>query len=77
MEGRVAILVDGTPTAIIIPHIFVEEFQSVDDYSNRPYYATFNQNIKVLFHFSRQYLYPVFILRLLNFIPSIFRKACF
>ena len=27
MEGRVAILVDGTPTAIIIPHIFVEEFQ--------------------------------------------------
>lgn len=76
MEGRVAILVDGTPTAIIIPHIFVEEFQSVDDYSNRPYYATFIRILKYI-SFSRQYLYRVFILRLLNFIPSIFRKACF
>lgn len=76
MEGRVAILVDGTPTAIIIPHIFVEEFQSVDDYSNRPYYATFIRILKYI-SFSRQYLYRVFILHLLNFIPSIFRKACF
>ena len=55
MEGRVAILVDGTPTAIIIPHIFVEEFQSVDDYSNRPYYAAF---IRILKYITR-YLYCV------------------
>lgn len=36
-----AILIDGTPSVIIIPHLFAEEFQSVDDYSNRPYYAAF------------------------------------
>ncbi len=47
-EGRVAILVDGTPAAIIIPHLFVEEFQSVDDYSNRPYYASFIRILKYL-----------------------------
>ena len=36
-EGRIAILIDGTPAVIIVPHLFVEEFQGVDDYSNRPY----------------------------------------
>lgn len=47
-EGRVAILVDGTPAVIVVPHLFVEEFQSVDDYSNRPYYATFIRILKYL-----------------------------
>lgn len=47
-EGRVAILIDGTPAVIIIPHLFVEEFQSVDDYSNRPYYATFIRILKYI-----------------------------
>lgn len=47
-EGRIAILVDGTPSAIIVPHIFVEEFQSVDDYSNRPYYASFIRILKYI-----------------------------
>ena len=40
-EGRIAIIVDGTPAVMIVPHLFVEEFQSVDDYSNRTYYAAF------------------------------------
>lgn len=52
MEGRVAVLVDGTPAAIIIPHIFVEEFQSVDDYSNRPYYAAFIRILKYISFFT-------------------------
>lgn len=47
-EGRIGILVDGTPSVIIIPHIFVEEFQSVDDYSNRPYYASFIRILKCI-----------------------------
>ncbi len=47
-EGRVAILVDGTPAVIIVPHLFVEEFQSVDDYSNRPYYSAFIRILKYL-----------------------------
>lgn len=51
MEGRIAILIDGTPAALIVPHIFVEEFQSVDDYSNRPYYAGFIRILKYISFF--------------------------
>ena len=47
-EGRVAILIDGTPSVIIITHLFAEEFQSVDDYSNRPYYAAFIRILKYI-----------------------------
>lgn len=47
-EGRIGILVDGTPSVILIPHLFVEEFQSVDDYSNRPYYAAFIRLLKYI-----------------------------
>ena len=43
-----AILIDGTPSVIIIPHLFAEEFQSVDDYSNRPYYAAFIRILKYI-----------------------------
>lgn len=55
-EGRVALLIDGTPAAIILPHLFVEEFQSVDDYSNRPYYATFIRILKYLSFFIAVFL---------------------
>lgn len=45
-EGRIAILVDGTPTAIVVPYLFVENFQALDDYANRPFYATFTRWIR-------------------------------
>ena len=32
-EGRIAILVDGTPFALIVPYLFSENFQSLDDYA--------------------------------------------
>ncbi len=38
-EGRIAILIDGTPSALIIPYLFVENFQTMGDYSYKPYYA--------------------------------------
>lgn len=50
-EGRVAIIVDGTPSVIIVPYLFVESFQSFDDYSNRPYYATFTRWLKYISFF--------------------------
>lgn len=45
-EGRVCILVDGTPSAIIAPYLFIEYFQNMDDYLSRPYYATFIRWLK-------------------------------
>ncbi|MCR4861745.1 MAG: spore germination protein [Ruminococcus sp.] len=46
IEGRVAILVDGVPFAIVIPKLFCESFQTLDDYSFKPYYATFLRWLK-------------------------------
>lgn len=36
LEGRAAILVDGTPMVLTVPFLFVENFQTPDDYSFRP-----------------------------------------
>lgn len=32
LEGRVALVVDGTPAVLTVPHVFQESFQSNDDY---------------------------------------------
>ncbi|MBE6850440.1 MAG: spore germination protein [Ruminococcus sp.] len=40
LEGRVGILIDGTPFALVVPKLFVESFQALDDYNFKPYYAT-------------------------------------
>lgn len=60
-EGRVAVLVDGTPAVIIVPHLFVEEFQSVDDYSNRPYYAAFIRILKYISFFIAVFLPGIYV----------------
>ncbi|MDE5570001.1 MAG: spore germination protein [Ruminococcus sp.] len=46
IEGRVAILVDGVPYGIIIPRLFCESFQTLDDYAYKPYYAVFIRWLK-------------------------------
>ena len=43
IEGRVAVLVDGVPYAIIIPRLFCESFHTIDDYAFKPYYAVFSR----------------------------------
>lgn len=50
-EGRIAILIDGTPSALIIPHLFVESFQTMGDYSYKPYYATMIRWMKYICFF--------------------------
>lgn len=50
-EGRVAILVEGTPGALLVPFLFVENFQTLDDYLTRPFYAAFVRWIKYIAFF--------------------------
>lgn len=45
-EGRVGLIVDGTPYALIVPFLFTEHFQSFDDYAHRPYFSTFIRILK-------------------------------
>ncbi len=40
-EGRIAVLIDGVPFAAVCPALFIENFQTVDDAADRPYYATY------------------------------------
>lgn len=47
-EGRVGVLVDGTPFSLIVPYLFIENFHSFDDYANRPYYAFFIRSLKFI-----------------------------
>ncbi|MFL0248640.1 spore germination protein [Candidatus Clostridium stratigraminis] len=50
-EGRIGILTDGTPFAITIPHLFIEYFQTVDDYTNNYLFAVFNRILRALAFF--------------------------
>jgi spore germination protein KA len=40
LEGRVAIIIDGTPFVLTVPMLFVEGFQASEDYYSRFYYAS-------------------------------------
>ena len=46
LEGRVAVFIDGNPFALVIPKLFAESFQSLDDYSYKPWYAAFIRYVK-------------------------------
>lgn len=46
LEGRVGLLIDGTPFALVIPKLFCESFQTMDDYCYRPSYVTLVRWIK-------------------------------
>ncbi len=46
-EGRVGILVDGTPIALVVPTLFIESFQTLDDYTQKPYYAVFLRIVRM------------------------------
>ncbi len=41
LEGRVAILVDGSPFALTVPMLFIESFQVSEDYYSRTVFASF------------------------------------
>lgn len=70
-EGRIAVIVDGTPAVIIVPRLFVEEFQGVDDYSNRTYYAAFVRLLKYFSFFVSVFL-PALYTALAQFHPEYF-----
>ena len=73
-EGRVAVLVDGTPNVLIVPYLFVEYFQNMDDYAIRPFFATFTRWLKYLSFFIATLL-PAFYVAFATFHPEILPDA--
>ena len=55
-EGRVGILVDGTPFALTVPYLFIENFQTMDDYTQKPFYALFIRILRLTAYFITLFL---------------------
>lgn len=48
LEGRVALFVDGTPTVLTVPHLFIENFQSDEDYYIHFAFSSVGRFLRVL-----------------------------
>lgn len=48
MEGRIAILIDGVPQVATIPSLFIEYFQTVDDYYDRFIVSSFTRALRII-----------------------------
>lgn len=46
LEGRVAVMVEGTPFVMYTPYLFSDNFSSLDDYDNPPFYSSFMRVLK-------------------------------
>lgn len=51
MEGRAAIIVDGSPFVLTVPMVFIESFQTAEDYYARPFFATSLRLIRLISYF--------------------------
>lgn len=40
-EGKVCVMIDGTPFALVCPMLFAENFKTIDDYCSKSYFSTY------------------------------------
>ena len=76
IEGRVALLVDGVPYAIVVPRLFCESFQTLDDYAYKPYYAVFIRWLKYA-SFLAAVLLPAFYVAIVMYHPELLNSTLF
>ena len=48
LEGRIAIIVDGTPFVLTLPFLFMEYFQNGEDYYTNYFFASINRLLRIL-----------------------------
>ncbi|MBO4594185.1 MAG: spore germination protein [Clostridia bacterium] len=61
LEGRVAVFVDGSPIALTVPYLLIEDFQSPSDYYGSPYSATFSRVLRLISVFISVLLPALFV----------------
>ncbi|HWQ41907.1 MAG TPA: spore germination protein, partial [Desulfosporosinus sp.] len=61
LEGRIAVLTDGTPFVLTVPYLFIEAFQSSEDYYSRPYLATCIRWLRWLAFFISTFLPALYV----------------
>lgn len=70
LEGRIGVILDGSPVAITLPYIFAEAFQSPDDYYQSYLYANIGRVLRYCGFLIAVFL-PAFYLAVVNFNPGI------
>lgn len=70
LEGRVAVIVDGTPVVLTLPYLFCENFQSDDDYYLNFWVASVGRMLRYICFFLATSV-PAIYLSLVNFFPSL------
>ncbi|MCL2633990.1 MAG: spore germination protein [Oscillospiraceae bacterium] len=73
-DGRIGVIVDGTPHALFLPLLFTENFQTLDDYSSLPIFTGFTRFLKYI-AFAFTILLPGFYVAVANFNPELFPPA--
>lgn len=61
LEGRVAIIADGSPFVLTVPKLFIESFQTSEDYYVRPLYATMTRLLRFLSYFIAAFAPAIYI----------------
>lgn len=78
LEGRVLILIDGTPHALTIPELFVENLHTAEDYYNRTIYSSILRLLRLIGLFVTVML-PGLAVAVMSFnqeaIPSVFLSS--
>lgn len=69
LEGKAIILTDGTPVVLSVPHLFIENFQNIEDYYSRPYYVTLTRMVRFIAFIFTIYL-PGFYIGVSTFHPE-------
>lgn len=69
-EGKIILLVNGSPFAMVMPYFFTENFQSMDDYSEKAYFASLIRVLRYAAFFIAVLLPGVFVC-VTNFTPEL------
>ncbi len=69
-EGKVGLIVDGTPFCIFLPKLFTENFQTIDDYTQKPLFSSFMRILRYV-AFLAAVLLPGFYVAIANFNPEL------
>lgn len=68
-EGKIGIIVDGCPFALIYPFLFSEHFSTNDDYAQRPYFVSVTKALRYI-AFVISIMLPGLYITLANFAPE-------
>lgn len=70
IEGRVAILVDGSPFTMLVPAVFNQFYQATEDYSNRFIMGSFTRFIR-MFALVFSLVFPALYVSVISFNPEL------